>query len=173
MDRVIITGANGSGKTHLGRRMSDARPDVPLVHYDAMKLTRNWERRPKDVVSHDLASALKTPCWIVEGGPSCLPVALPYADAVVWLDPPLSLRALRLFVRPVTFRNRTRPELPDDNPDHLISQWRFGWRSLRADALFRRTIHDTVAAATIPVIRCHTRVDVDSALSLWRTPPHP
>lgn len=43
--RVIVTGANGSGKSHLSQRMHVARPEVPLISYDALRLTENWQKR--------------------------------------------------------------------------------------------------------------------------------
>jgi adenylate kinase family enzyme len=167
MKRVIITGANGSGKSHVAARLKAARPDVLLVSFDAIKLKSDWIQRPKVEIEVDLAKVVAGDVWILEGGPSLLPTALPRADAVIWLDPPFTVRAWRLFTRPLKTRGTTRVELPDGNPDHIAEQYRFAWRSLRKTVAFRTGIANTLSGADIPVIACYTRVDVDSAVALW------
>lgn len=96
-----------------------------------------------------------------------LQIALPLADTVVWLDPPIAIRTWRLLVRPLKSRGQNRPELPDGNPDHLGHQYRFAWKSLRKDSQFRQAVHDAVKGVDVPVMRCHSRVDTDSVLALW------
>jgi hypothetical protein len=86
---------------------------------------------------------------------------------VIWLDPPLVLRAWRLLMRPLKTQGKTRAELPAGNPDHLAQQYGFAWRSLRKDARFRAEIAAGLSAATVPVLPCYSRVDTDSALALW------
>lgn len=167
MKRIIITGANGSGKSHFAARCHAARPDVPLISFDAIKLTTNWVQRPRAEIDAALDRAVAGDAWILEGGPSLLARALPHADAVVWMDVPFAVRAWGLFSRPCKGLGRTRPELPDGNSDRIRTQYRFAWRSLRKDAQFRAQIAGAVASATIPVLTCFDRVETDSALSLW------
>ncbi|MBU2991916.1 DNA topology modulation protein FlaR [Octadecabacter sp. 1_MG-2023] len=167
MKRIIITGANGSGKSHFAAQCHGARPDVPLMSFDAIKLTTNWIQRPRSEIDADLVNAIQGESWILEGGPSLLPLALSRADAVVWLDPPIALRAWRLLKRPLKRRGMTRPELPDGNPDYLMEQYRFAWRSLRKDTQFRASIAVALSGITIPLLTVYSRVDADSALSLW------
>lgn len=147
MKRILITGANGAGKTHMARQMQDARPDVPVFCFDAVKLTTGWQTRPRDQIDAALTDITSQPAWILEGGPSMLPLALPHADAVIWLDPPMSLRAWRLIRRAMAARRQTRPELPDGNPDHRGAQLAFAWRSLRRDRAFHHAISDAVQGA--------------------------
>lgn len=89
VQRIIITGANGSGKSYFAKLLTEARPDLPLFSFDTIKLTKNWQTRPKTEIAQRLNDAVSAPVWILEGGPSLLPCALPYADCVVWLDPPV------------------------------------------------------------------------------------
>ncbi|WP_375280133.1 DNA topology modulation protein FlaR [Pseudooctadecabacter sp.] len=167
MQRVIITGANGSGKSTLATRLQTARPDVPLCRFDSFKLTTEWQTRPRAAIDRDLAQQVAAPAWIIEGGPSVLPLALPRADLAISLDPPLPVRAWRLFARPVRHAGRTRPELPAGNRDQIAAGWRFAWRSLRRDRQSFNTVQNTVTGAPCPVVHCPTRVDVESAVKLW------
>lgn len=167
MDRVIITGANGAGKSHVAAKLAALRPSDPLISYDALRLTRGWQRRPQVETFAALSQAIAAPRWILEGGPSLLPHALPRATAVVWLDPSWGLRAWRLAVRPICHIGRTRPELPPGNADWPLRQYRFAWRSLRNHAAFERTITTALATRpTCPVWRCRTAQDIAAALSV-------
>jgi hypothetical protein len=106
--------------------------------------------------------------WILEGGPSLLRLALPRADAVIWLDPPLFVRTWRLLRRPWVHLGRTRPELPPGNIDWPLQQTRFAWRSLRQTGRFRRGIAAALDGATVPVWRCRSAADIDRAVAAWR-----
>ena len=67
MQRLIVTGANGAGKSYLAAQLAAARPDVPLVSFDAIKLTRNWKQRPKPEINAELLRVIQTDNWILEG----------------------------------------------------------------------------------------------------------
>jgi len=137
MQRIIITGANGAGKNDLASRLHIARPDVPHMSFDAMKLTTEGRERPRNQIDAMLSETVQADAWILDGGPSLLSLVLPRADAVVWLDPPIALRAWRLSSRALKGPSRTRAGQP-------------------------------LSGAQIPVLACYTRVDVDSAFTLWR-----
>ncbi|MGO7050363.1 hypothetical protein ACCT07_34600 [Rhizobium johnstonii] len=47
LQRLIVTGPNGAGKSCLAALLAAARPDVPVVSFDAIKLASNWNRRPQ------------------------------------------------------------------------------------------------------------------------------
>jgi hypothetical protein len=168
MRRLIVTGANGSGKSHLASRLGRLRPDVPVHSFDAIKLQKNWTVRPRDAVRDEVAHVVARDAWILEGGPSLLPLALPRADAVIWLDPSEIVRAWRLAVRPWLHFGRTRPELPEGNTDWPWSQYRFAIRSLLAGRRFRQSIAARLAEhGDVTVLRCTTGEQIESAVALW------
>lgn len=169
-NRLIITGPNGAGKSHLAAQCSAARPDAPLISYDALRLTSNWQKKPQSEASAALSNAVLQDSWILEGGPSLLQIALPRADAVIWLDPPRLTRAARLFLRPLKSRGHTRPELPPGNPDRIGQQWRFGLRSLAKDRAFRATITQALSGhPDIPLWQCRRAPEIEEALTAWAT----
>ncbi|WP_189437665.1 AAA family ATPase [Pseudovibrio japonicus] len=131
MQRVIITGANGTGKSHLAHRFATQRPDLPVISFDSIKLTQNWVQRSEPEIEQALLSTIAKDQWILEGGPSLLHHALPRADCVIWLDPPEWIRAWQLFSRPWRHRGKTRPELPPGNIDWPWQQYRFAFHALK------------------------------------------
>lgn len=168
MQRLIVTGANGAGKSHVAARLAALRPEVPLICFDAIKLLDGWRQRPRPEIEAELARVVAGEAWILEGGPSLLAQALPRAQAVLWLDPPELTRARRLLLRPWRNIGRTRPELPEGNRDWPLEQYRFAVRSLRNGAGFRRSIG---AALQDPgdrtLWRCRTPGQIDAALKAW------
>ena len=138
---------------------------APVIAFDAIKLTRGWVQRPRAAIEAELAKAVADETWVIEGGPSLLPIALRRAEAVIWLDPPLALRAWRLLRRPWRHRGTTRPELPDGNVDRIGQQYRFAWHSLRADATFRADIKKALEGTSALVFQCRRHAEVEAALS--------
>jgi adenylate kinase family enzyme len=88
MDRIVIIGNSGSGKTYLGQRLSD-QFGHPLIHLDELF----WEpggfavKRPKPLVFADVSRLAQGERWIVEGVFGELAQEFcPRADQLIWLD---------------------------------------------------------------------------------------
>jgi adenylate kinase family enzyme len=173
MRRLIVVGANGVGKSHVASRLSEARPEIPLVSFDAIKLTSDWKLRPRPEIDMALSQIVASDAWILEGGPSLLFQALPKAEVVIWLDPPELVRAWRLMIRPWRNLGKTRPELPPDNVDWPLQQYRFAIRSIKNRSKFRSHISTCLAAAETPhVWHCRNQRQVDAAVDEWRVDGH-
>ena len=166
--RLIVTGANGAGKSHLAARLGALRPDIPVISFDALKLKRNWAQRPRADIETDLKQAIAGKAWILEGGPSLLPLALEHADAVIWLDPPERLRAWHLLARPWRNLGKTRPELPEGNDDWPTEQYIFAFRSLRARRKFKQGISERLGKVEVLTLwHCRTQIQIDAAVKAW------
>ena len=166
MQRVVIVGANGAGKTWLAQRLAIAL-DAPIIHKDALALTRGWQQRPRDEVQAALHEALQGPFWVLEGGPSILDEAvLAQATLVIWLDLPAKLRVWRIFWRSLQYLGRTRPEHPAGNRDWPgPRQARFLWRALLGGAGFRDAVLSGLAGRDVPIIRLTKARDVRAFLA--------
>ena len=168
VQRLIVTGVNGVGKSHVAARLGAVRPGVPVVSFDAIKLTSGWKQKPRSEIDADLARAIEGEAWILEGGPSLLSLALAKADSVIWLDPPEAVRAWRLIARPWRHLGRTRPELPPGNRDWPMPQYRFAMRSLKSRSRLRRRISAALAEAkALRVWHCRNQKDIDAAVGAW------
>ena len=165
LNRLIITGANGAGKSHAAGKLGKKRPDLDVICYDALRLTENWAKKPQGEIDQAIATLVNQDSWILEGGPSLLRHALPRCQGVIWLDPPAGLRALRLATRPWKNFGQVRPELPGGNVDWPLQQYAFALRSLRKGRRMRLAIQQSLRE-TPPQHLWHCRSDrqVDAAL---------
>lgn len=169
MNRIIVTGANGSGKSHFAARLAQLRPGVPVISVDALKLQTGWQQRPRAEVSAAIADEVAGDSWILEGGPALLADVMGRADAFVWLDPPEYLRALRLAVRPWKFLGKTRPELPAGNVDWPLQQYRFAFRSLANRRNFDARLSGLYQSAdTLRRWRCRDLACLSAVAEEWR-----
>lgn len=168
MKKIIVTGANGAGKSHFAAQLASVRPGVPALSFDAIKLRTGWEQRPKSETEVRLAAEIRRDSWILEGGPSLLPLAMEHADGLIWLDPPEYLRAWRLALRPLSSWGRTRPELPPGNIDWPIQQYTFALRSLRRGRQTRANLSAIVDAAQgLRIWRCRSEKDRRAVIDHW------
>ena len=168
MNRLIITGSNGVGKSHLAARLALARPDVPVVSFDALKLQSNWQQKSRPEIDAALKEEIGKDTWILEGGPSLLFQAIRKVDALLWLDPPEYIRAWRLVTRPWKFLGKTRPEIPAGNVDWPLQQYKFALRSLKNRSKFHTYISETFQNADVEhKWHCRGEKCIVSAIEQW------
>ena len=168
MKKVIVTGANGVGKSHFAAELACARPEIPVVSFDAIKLRSGWQQRTRAEIEAALKQEIAHEAWILEGGPSLLFHAIDQADAVVWLDPPEHVRAWQLAKRPWQYFGKTRPELPPGNVDWPWQQYKFALASLKKRAKFREQISAAFRDANgIHTWRCRTENDRRDVVNEW------
>ena len=87
MERILIIGCPGAGKTTLARQLG-AKLDLPVVHLDSIFWSPgNWEHLDQKDFDIALLAELERSKWIIEGNyDRTLPLRLQYCDTVIWLD---------------------------------------------------------------------------------------
>jgi adenylate kinase family enzyme len=124
MDRVLVAGSTGAGKTTLARALS-AGFGMPHYELDALHHGPGWVKRPE--FEADVERFSRQPRWVAEDQYHRLLGDLLWqrADTVVWLDLPRHVVMSRVIRRSAA-RALTRRELWNGN--------RESWRDwLRAD----------------------------------------
>lgn len=132
MNRILIIGSPGSGKSTLSLLMSE-RLGLPVVHLDKLFWRPGWVEATREEFDAALAEALKAEKWIIDGNYGrTLKTRLTRADTVIMLDYPTAVCVFRVLKRIFKSRGCTRPDMGEDCPERL------DWEFLRYVAAFRR-----------------------------------
>ena len=132
MDRIMIIGQPGSGKSRLGRKLGRL-TGLPVVHIDTIHYAPGWIERAAAEKTRLCLEVETGDQWIFEGGHAATwESRLGRADLLVWLDRGTALRIVRVVARTIRHLGRTRPDLPKDCPERLRMLpdfLRYIWRS--------------------------------------------
>jgi adenylate kinase family enzyme len=140
MQRVLVIGSPGAGKSTLARELAD-RTGVPLVHLDAEHWRAGWVEPPPHEWRGRLAELISRDHWIMDGNyGGSMDARLARTDTVVWLDYSTGLCLSRAMRRILRFRGRSRPDMAAGCPE----QWNFEF--LRYIAAFRRAKRPGIVA---------------------------
>jgi len=155
MQRVVVVGSGGAGKSTFSRRLG-ALTGLPVVHLDDLYWRPGWEPTPVDEWRAVQARVVTEPRWIVDGNYSAtLDVRLERADTVVFLDFPRALCLSRALWR--VARNHGRavqaagcPERFDGEFIRWIWSYRTRSRPRVLDAIARHRSHLDLVCLTRP-----------------------
>lgn len=142
MNRIIVVGATGSGKTTLAQQLAE-RMRCPFIELDALFWNPGWVQTPRDEFRRRVAEAIAPQRWAAGGNySSARDLIWERADTLVWLDYPLPFVMARLFGRTMR-RVFTREELWNGNRerfrDHFFSRDSLFLWALKSHPKQRRT----------------------------------
>ncbi len=125
MERIVIVGPSGAGKTTLARDLN-AKLEIKVFHLDRFFWKRNWERRNRyDRMELLERLALANKQWIIEGSYlESLEPGLMEADTIILLEFPPLVCLWRIIRRHYEYPRFSRRDIPDTNlrSDRQISK---------------------------------------------------
>lgn len=114
MNRIIIIGATGSGKTTLAFRLA-AKLDIPAVDLDELYWRPGWKEAPEEEFLRDVDRATSGSKWVISGNyAGQKDITWPRADTLIWLDYSLA-RTFSQLARRTYDRIVNKPEICNGN----------------------------------------------------------
>ena len=123
MERVLVIGCPGSGKSRLSRILGE-KLGLPVVHLDALWWSDGWENVSREEFDARLEEVLEGEKWIIDGNFSrTMPLRLQYCDTIIYLDYHRWQCLAGMAQRLIQFHGQTRPDMGGNSPERF--DWEF------------------------------------------------
>ena len=140
MDRVIIIGCGGSGKSTLSRALSE-KTNLPVVHLDKLFWREGWINIPREEFNILLREELKKDKWIIDGNyDRTLEERLRYCDTVIYLDYPRWTCIFGVLKRVLFSYGKVRLDMAEGCPEKIdleFLKWIWNFNKEHRDKFYK------------------------------------
>ena len=140
MERILIIGCGGAGKSTLARQLGNL-TGLPVVHLDKLFWHPGWVESTKEEIDAKIAAALDEPQWIMDGNYNrTLPLRIRKCDAVIYLDFSRFACLMGVAKRVLTTYGTVRPDMAEGCPERFdldFLRWVWNFNKNKREQYYR------------------------------------
>ena len=119
MERIVIIGCGGAGKSTLARQLSE-KLNLPVVHLDKLWWKPGWVESTPEEFDGKLAVELEKPQWIMDGNfDRTIPARIAKCDTIIYLNFSRFACLLGVLKRVMTTHGKVRPDMGEGCPERF------------------------------------------------------
>jgi adenylate kinase family enzyme len=119
MEKIVIIGSAGTGKSTFARKLSSIL-NIKVIHLDRIFWKRGWREKPMDTRIDILQRLVQEKEWIIEGSYlSSSEPRLNAADTIIFLDNAPLVCLQRIIKRHFKYHEHSRRDVPEGSKDKL------------------------------------------------------
>ena len=119
MERIIIFGCGGAGKSTLARKVGEVL-DLPVVHLDKLFWKPGWVETSREEFDALLAQELAKDKWIMDGNFNrTMPERIKRCDTIIYLDFSRLACLMGVLKRVITTYGKVRPDMGEGCPERI------------------------------------------------------
>jgi adenylate kinase family enzyme len=130
MQRVLVMGSSGSGKSTFAMRLSEI-TGIPFVSLDALYWRPGWLASDNAEFGQRVADIVRRPRWIIDGnftGSGAGELRRQSSDTVIWFDLPRRTCMFGILKRIARSYGQVRPEMGEGCPEKIDFEFfRYVW----------------------------------------------
>ena len=126
MERILIIGCGGAGKSTLARQLGE-KLNLPVVHLDKLFWKPGWVESSKEEIDAKILEEMQKPQWIMDGNYNrTLPRRVKYYDTIIYLDFSRMACLTGVLKRVLTTYGTVRPDMGAGCPERIDFAF-LGW----------------------------------------------
>ena len=151
MERVIIIGCGGAGKSTLARQLGE-KTGLPVVHLDSIFWLPGWVEMDKDEFDCRVQEEMAKERWIMDGNYNrTMPERIARCDTIIYLDFSRFACLMGVAKRILTTYGTVRPDMGEGCPERVdleFLKWVWNYNKNKRERNYR-LLNEAVHAETI------------------------
>ncbi len=140
MERIIIIGCGGAGKSTLARQLGE-KLDIPVIHLDKLFWKPGWVHVSNEEFDVLHTQELAKEKWIIDGNFNrTMPERIARCDTVIYLDFSRVACLLGVLKRVLTTYGTVRPDMGEGCPERIdfeFLKWVWGYNKNKRERNYK------------------------------------